>query len=1388
MSSFQSLERSASRVCDALRRDETSFYNSVSSSSGGNDVNHGNQTNHQEKHHQAHIAPLDMKDLLTVNTKYYIRTPTSTVTDNFSHQIEERNFYPIPRAIKAQIWAEGTFTSFSGILPEIQKAWITKDNVLYLWDYSNGHDSDDAYKVYEGINEVIYSVTAVCPKADPFPLSVAYILVVITPVEIVLLAVMKDDHKSMANRDGVFQLKSIARTHYATSTDNLTFLAIAGSSTGRIFLAGSDCNLYEFDYKDLRSSWSAYWGIGSNYSCKKRKLNTGINSFFSFLTNGFTVEAEIPMSLLVDDVRKLLYAISKSGKVAVFYIPSDEDELIYIKTVNLMERAKAKRDVASSTFTREDEVIGLFNITNEESSKLHGMVVLNTGVRIYFSLKGRDGKSYLPSASRSTPPYDLDVEIVRLPYSANEAQKLKTGNDYAEAGFLPAPPPTAKELQKSDRQISKALYSNGSLLAVVGSGPRNMLVNAKLEYAFLNPLQDGNCEARENLCALFRSRDDVLFEECIHDIKEVPGHLYDLESSRIRRLFYASETPHDHYNGSNTSNKKGDALKIESVPGPAPVLPYLGRERNSGYTNDDLAFLCKQTELTSSMIPSLSMSQRQFALLTDQGVYIIVQRRPIDYLYALLVSSCDERSCSSSKMLDIKRRIFEYYGLSQSCAMCIGIACDLPYDITSTISGDFNAHYSSSLQVNDTVKRNAIIVMKQISQSTNPARGEPQILDDGKIVWSTTFHALYQVFSRIVRPIWYRNLIGPDPKNRSKSLPILTTSEFQALLEPLKKLAQIIKIHHRDAIEYASGDRTGSVDNKMSEARVEENKLLNDFYRLVSRTIQAIRVIQIILEAQSVQKLSVKWSDLCNATFMKFVTNSSSHSRIKHGLQRMVCVKNPPPVLTHIMHKLARECFFFFSIGSVHKYHGVNELRKAEDAPQFSQKRDQHTAIAINELCKPGIEWDSILYDKDNTDQSLRTVCNNFLKLGELGQLGVVNVCISAAEGFMGTYFDKGGGIAGNNRLNISIVMSDDFNNVAFDWERSLYRGETTLKSPENSTIERRDKEIIRRLRRIIFDTSSKMKWSELREDLQHILEGADVENILSSYENNIVSARGSSVEKVDTYLESRTDMKLFEWIGKMDCYAVLFSKIKQVQEAEYIPVGVGAVLHDFLISTDSSCKSMIHRAVECTKDHDFHQLLHSFLVKNNMSDFLLDLKTVHVENFLREEDPLRLYHYFCEHQRYHDAMDLMMRLACTDDEEDIQSRVEYFNNAIDSAEKSRKGMITGGSSGKQFRTTSEAIVSLREKLKMAIFQQNLANQINYLRNFTIPKNPEDSNIALFGDLWKKVNYSIMEYSDMFNEITQPFGLWEESLQILNICNYQDEELVKRLWLSIMVG
>ena len=157
----------------------------------------------------------DLKDLLQAPrsgaVKYYIRSPTK-ITDNTQamgasenrvQQIEETLCIPIPQGIREQLrHRDDIIASFTGILPEINRVWITIDNVLYFWNYLYGDD----YFVYEGVQEVVYSVTAVCPRADTFNDNVAYLLVVVTPVEVTLLAVVKG--ADIADQNGAL-LKSI---------------------------------------------------------------------------------------------------------------------------------------------------------------------------------------------------------------------------------------------------------------------------------------------------------------------------------------------------------------------------------------------------------------------------------------------------------------------------------------------------------------------------------------------------------------------------------------------------------------------------------------------------------------------------------------------------------------------------------------------------------------------------------------------------------------------------------------------------------------------------------------------------------------------------------------------------------------------------------------------------------------------------------------------------------------------------------------------------------------------------------------------------------------------------------------------------------------------------
>ena len=124
-------------------------------------------------------------------------------------------------------------------------------------------------------------------------------------------------------------------------------------------------------------------------------------------------------------------------------------------------------------------------------------------------------------------------------------------------------------------------------------------------------------------------------------------------------------------------------------------------------------------------------------------------------------------------------------------------------------------------------------------------------------------------------------------------------------------------------------------------------------------------------------------------------------------------------------------------------------------------------------------------------------------------------------------------------------------------------------------------------------------------------------------------------------------------------CYRRLIANIEKVNDS----VGLGGgVRRNDSIQSSRNASIMIYQAVDLTKDPIFHNELYEFLDKKNWDDCLLGLNTEHVENFLRERqetDPLKLFNYFNRHGRYNDAVEFMRDRACTENELDIDSRVE---------------------------------------------------------------------------------------------------------------------------------
>jgi hypothetical protein len=102
--------------------------------------------------------------------------------------VEHCGFAPMPRALLEAMQAAHASaappTSFVGLLPEIEHAWLSLGPKLYLWNYTRTDD----FVVFEGLEQSIVTVGLAWPRASVFREHVRHLLVVTTPVEIVLLA------------------------------------------------------------------------------------------------------------------------------------------------------------------------------------------------------------------------------------------------------------------------------------------------------------------------------------------------------------------------------------------------------------------------------------------------------------------------------------------------------------------------------------------------------------------------------------------------------------------------------------------------------------------------------------------------------------------------------------------------------------------------------------------------------------------------------------------------------------------------------------------------------------------------------------------------------------------------------------------------------------------------------------------------------------------------------------------------------------------------------------------------------------------------------------------------------------------------------------------------
>jgi hypothetical protein len=318
-----------------------------------------------------------------------------------SNEIITPNQYPLLKNVNFTAFPQGIIDEYTkievvskmGILTDIKRVWLSIDNKLYFWDYRN--ETNNSNKVVYESSEVIVSVSLCKPKIDVFAENVSFILVVATTIEVVIIALECNDE------DNFTQLELI-RTPYNIQLDGTIVNKIIGSEKGRIFLAGSDRNLFELCYENALSDISfsknlisSYFGTGGDnyevYEPKCQKIQHNITNWkilpilSNLLTNESHDENRI-IHLCVDDGRQYLHVISSKSILSLFTGLDEIDNglQLLIPEFDIIEQTKRyliNKGINSEFIKRNNHYITGVNIIPAIDQFL--LILFDCGLRLY---------------------------------------------------------------------------------------------------------------------------------------------------------------------------------------------------------------------------------------------------------------------------------------------------------------------------------------------------------------------------------------------------------------------------------------------------------------------------------------------------------------------------------------------------------------------------------------------------------------------------------------------------------------------------------------------------------------------------------------------------------------------------------------------------------------------------------------------------------------------------------------------------------------------------------------------------------------------------------------------------------------------------------------------
>jgi len=365
---------------------------------------------------------------------------------------------------------------------------------------------------------------------------------------------------------------------------------------------------------------------------------------------------------------------------------------------------------------------------------------------------------------------------------------------------------------------------------------------------------------------------------------------------------------------------------------------------------------------------------------------------------------------------------FSAYGYREGCAMCLALAVGCgPAELDTA-----NNHHLRGLASSAALSRAFKPRLVREEQGIVFGSQEPNVTTnatDSCVPKGYSFRAshlsdgLSFLVSRLLRPIWHKPLVvvteGRSVQERwesSKTTPakveiLMDTATLEEVRAPLQSLLTVMKNTFARAVDAVPGtlgqqylsmdidsgigqdqpvtqalqyhsqfrssgvDSTSQLTNKECDniAHLLEERNIHSMFRLVSRVVQLLNLLSLLLKAEGVSGLpQVDWGLLHGNYVSQLVQSIEGHDRLETLLNEFVVATasstTDSPMTAQadqLATELARQCYLFFPSSSRFTYEGLRRANLALSHTLGSSQRRDLGAEAASSLIEAARHWHS---------------------------------------------------------------------------------------------------------------------------------------------------------------------------------------------------------------------------------------------------------------------------------------------------------------------------------------------------------------------------------------------------------------------------------------------